>query len=110
MENATFGYETSRMNCIIVDDNEVARTAVKHCVEKTPFLTLTGVYANPLEALEGMKQDKPDLLLLDVEMPEMSGIDFIKTFRDVPLVILITSKADYAAEAFDFNVTDYIVK
>lgn len=98
------------MRCIIVDDNEVARTAAKHCVEKTPFLTLAGVYANPLEAIKSIKKDKPDLLLLDVEMPEMSGIDFIKTFHDIPQVILITSKTEYAAEAFDFNVTDYIVK
>ncbi|HTA82529.1 MAG TPA: LytTR family DNA-binding domain-containing protein [Bacteroidia bacterium] len=110
MENATFGYETSPMNCIIIDDNEVARAAVKHCVEKTPFLTLTGVYTNPIEALEAIKSEKPDLLLLDVEMPEMSGIDFIKTFHDIPQVILITSKKEYAAEAFDFNVTDYILK
>src|ERR1700751_4168311 len=98
------------MKCIIVDDNEVARAAVKHCVEKTPFLILVGVCTNPIEALEVIKKEKPDLLLLDVEMPEMSGIDFIKTFRDIPQVILITSKRDYAAEAFDFNVTDYIIK
>jgi DNA-binding LytR/AlgR family response regulator len=98
------------MRCIIVDDNEVARTAVKHCVEKTPFLTLVGCYTNPIEALEGLKKEPADLLLLDVEMPEMSGIDFIKTFQNIPQVILITSKTEYAAEAFDFNVTDYIVK
>jgi DNA-binding LytR/AlgR family response regulator len=98
------------MKCIIVDDNEVARTAVKHCVEKTPFLTLVGVYTNPIEAIEGLKKEPADLLLLDVEMPEMSGIDFIKTFRDIPQVVLITSKTEYAAEAFDFNVTDYVVK
>jgi DNA-binding LytR/AlgR family response regulator len=98
------------MKCIIVDDNEVARAAVKHCVEKTPFLTLVGVCTNPIDALEIIKHEKPDLLLLDVEMPEMSGIDFIKTFRDIPQVILITSKKEYAAEAFDFNVTDYIIK
>jgi len=98
------------MKCIIIDDNEVARAAVKHCVEKTPFLTLSGVFTNPVEALDAIKADKPDLLLLDVEMPEMSGIDFIKTFHDIPQVILITSKKEYAAEAFDFNVTDYIIK
>jgi DNA-binding LytR/AlgR family response regulator len=98
------------MRCIIIDDNEVARAAVKHCVEKTPFLTLSGTYSNPIEALDAIKHEKPDLLLLDVEMPEMSGIDFIKTFHDIPQVILITSKKDYAAEAFDFNVTDYILK
>jgi DNA-binding LytR/AlgR family response regulator len=98
------------MKCIIVDDNEVARVAVKHCVEKTSFLTLSGIYTNPIEALEALKKEHVDLLLLDVEMPEMSGIDFIKTFHDIPQVILITSKTKYAAEAFDFNVTDYIVK
>jgi DNA-binding LytR/AlgR family response regulator len=98
------------MKCIIIDDNEIARAAAKHCVEKTPNLTLVGVYTNPIEALEGIKKEKPDLLLLDVEMPEMTGIDFIKTFHDIPQVILITSKKDYALEAFDFNVTDYIVK
>jgi DNA-binding LytR/AlgR family response regulator len=98
------------MKCIIIDDNAIARAAVKHCVEKTPFLTLAGIYNSAIEALDAIKTDKPDLLLLDVEMPGMSGIDFIKTFRDIPQVILITSKKDYAAEAFDFNVTDYIVK
>jgi DNA-binding LytR/AlgR family response regulator len=98
------------MKCVIVDDNEVARNAIQHCVEKTPFLTLVGTYTNPIEALEGLKKEPADLLLLDVEMPEMSGIDFLKTFKDIPQVVLITSKTEYAVEAFDFNVTDYIVK
>lgn len=99
-----------KLRCIIVDDDENSRSVIEHCVNKTDFLTLVGVYSGAKDAIMGLKENPADLIFLDVEMPEMSGIDFIKTFTEIPQVVLITSKKDYAAEAYDYNVTDYVVK
>ncbi|MBI3509512.1 MAG: response regulator transcription factor [Bacteroidetes bacterium] len=98
------------MNCIIIDDDEIARLAVKHCVERTDFLTLAGTCASVPEALKIIREKKIDLIFLDVEMPEMTGIDFLRTFHEIPQIILITGKKEYAAEAFDYEVTDFLLK
>ena len=98
------------MNCLIVDDDEIARAVVKLCVERTEFLNLIAECSKAMDAVEIMKRHKIDLIFLDVEMPGMTGIDFIKTFPEIPQIILVTRKKEYAAEAFDYNVTDYIVK
>jgi DNA-binding LytR/AlgR family response regulator len=99
-----------KLRCIIVDDDENSRSVIEHCVNKTDFLTIEGIYSSAKEALVGLKSKPADLIFLDVEMPEMSGIDFIKTFTDIPQVILVTSKKEYAAEAYDYNVTDFVSK
>jgi len=99
------------MNAIIIDDDPVARELLKICVERTDFLNLVGSYAGIKEAMAVLKEDKNiDLILLDVEMPGINGIDFLNTFKEVPNVIIISSKKDYAADAYDNNVVDYIVK
>jgi DNA-binding LytR/AlgR family response regulator len=98
------------MNCLIIDDDEIARRAVQHCVERTDFLHLEGSCASVPEALKIIREKKIDLIFLDVEMPEMSGIDFLRTFKEIPQIILITGKKEYAADAFDYDVTDFILK
>ncbi|MFT6844131.1 MAG: DNA-binding LytR/AlgR family response regulator [Flavobacteriales bacterium] len=98
-----------QMNCIIVDDEELSRLAVRKCVEQTKSLKLIGEFDNALDAAECLKTEKIDLIFLDIEMPEMSGMEFIENF-DVPQIILITSKKEFAIEAFEFDVTDYIIK
>ena len=71
---------------------------------------MEGTYKNPLEGLDAIIGINPDLLLLDIEMPELSGFDLIKSLKKVPQTIIITGKKDYAAEAFELDVLDYLVK
>ena len=98
------------MNCIVVDDNKMARTALKQLIAQVDFLELKEECANPVDAFNYLKKEAIDLVFLDVEMPGMSGIELIKNLEKRPLIILITAKKEYAVEAFELNVADYIVK
>ena len=98
------------MNCIIVDDDPMSRQALMHLVKQISVLKLIKECSNPLEAFNVLSHEKVDLILLDVEMPEMSGLDFLKTLKNPPLTILTTSQKKYALEAYEYNVIDYIVK
>lgn len=98
------------MNCIIVDDDVLARKAITKCIDRTDFLNLVGVCENAIDASNLLDDTAVDLIFLDVEMPEMTGMEFIKSLVDKPYIILTTSKKEYAAEAFEYEVTDYLVK
>ena len=98
------------MKCLIVDDEHIARKIIEEFVRKTDFLESSGSCQNAIEAAKKIRDEKIDLIFLDVEMPEMSGLDLLKTMKEKPQIILITSKEKYAVEAFEFDVTDYIVK
>lgn len=98
------------MNCIIVDDDEMSRTAMKHLVSRVQFLNLIEICESANEALNVLNTKKVDLMLLDIEMPEMTGLELIKSLKSAPLIILATSKKEYALEAFDHNVIDYLLK
>lgn len=98
------------LNCIVVDDDRATREIIKQCVKITDFLHWVGSYESALEARSEMRKAQVDLIFLDVEMPNMSGLDFVKTFRDLPPVILITSKKEYAFEAFENDVVDFLAK
>jgi two-component system, LytTR family, response regulator len=99
------------MNCIIVDDEPMTRLLIETLVQSTGILRLIKKCASANEALNVILKEDVDLVFLDVEMPGMSGIQMMEHLRgnDVQ-VILVTSKEQYAAKAFDFDVTDYIVK
>ncbi len=98
------------MNCIIVDDNKMARTALKKIIEQVDSLVLQEECANPIDAYNYILKENVDLVFLDVEMPGMTGIELVKNLEKRPIIILITSKTDYAVEAFELNVADYIIK
>lgn len=98
------------MNCIIVDDDPLQRQALENCIKQVKDLKLVGIYPNAIEAQLALQKRKVDLIFLDVEMPEMSGIEFLQSFKDVPQVIMVTAKKHYAFEAFEYDVTDYISK
>ena len=98
------------MNCIIVDDDKLARTAIKILISQVDFLDLKQECTTPLEAFNYLKTEEVDLVFLDVEMPGMSGIELIKNLEKRPIIILITSQKDYAIEAFELNVADYLIK
>src|SRR6185436_8679695 len=98
------------MKCIIVDDNKMARTAIKVLIDQVEFLELKAECENPMDAFNYLKSEEVDLVFLDVEMPGMTGVELIKNLEKRPIIILITSKKDYAIEAFELNVADYIIK
>jgi two-component system LytT family response regulator len=99
------------MNVIIVDDDPISRELLKICIERTESLKLVGSFQGVREAMAALKEDKNiDLILLDIEMPEISGIDFLNTLKDAPDVVVISSKKDYAVDAYNNDVIDYIVK
>ena len=97
------------MNCIIVDDNKMARTVVREMLSQFDYLKLIAECEDPIQAINIMKKETIDLIFLDVEMPKMTGLEFLKSLEKRPLIILITAKTDYAVEAFEYNVVDYLV-
>ncbi len=100
------------MKCLIVDDNEMSRLALQMLCENLPDLELIGLCEGAGEALKIMQQTPIDLLLLDIEMPNITGMDLVKSLDDIPLIIFITSKTEYATEAFELRewVVDYLTK
>ena len=101
---------TLPLRCLVVDDDPLSVQVVLNCIANTPFLTAVGSFTNPVEAAESLRTDPVDLLFLDVEMPILSGIELLRTLYQPPLVVLITSSKDYAVEAFEQAVVDYLVK
>ena len=99
------------MNCLIVDDNQIARTTLKQLVSQVKDLKLSGECDSAMEAYNLIREQPVDLLLLDIEMPGMTGIELTRNLhKERPVIIFTTSKKEYAAEAFDLSVADYIVK
>ncbi len=99
------------MNCLIIDDNKIARTTLKQLASQVKNLEVTGECATAMEAYNILQQEPVDLLLLDIEMPGMTGLELTRNLGNKkPLIIFTTSKKEYAAEAFELNVVDYIVK
>ena len=101
---------TLPLRCLVVDDDPLSVQVVLNCIANTPFLTAAGSFTNPVEAAESLRTDPVDLLFLDVEMPVLSGIELLRTLYQPPLVVLITSSKNYAVEAFEQAVVDYLVK
>lgn len=100
----------SKINCIILEDDELALMSLQKIISGIDVLHLLGSYTNPIDAQENMDLSEVDLIFLDVEMPEISGIDFIKTLSNPPRVIVTTSRSDFAAEAFGIDSVDFILK
>ncbi len=99
------------MNCLIVDDNKIARTTIKQLASQIKDITLVGECSNALDAINHLNEHTVDFVLLDIEMPGMSGLELTKNLGNQrPIIIFTTSKKEYAAEAFELNVADYIVK
>jgi DNA-binding LytR/AlgR family response regulator len=98
------------MNCIIVDDDAFSRTVIKQLVKRTTNLELVAECSSAIEAYQLLKNIEVDIIFLDVEMPEMSGLDLLKTLKKMPQIIVVTGNKNYAVEAFDYDVTDFLVK
>src|ERR1700690_2595668 len=99
------------MNCLIVDDNKIARTTMKQMAGFVPDIVVAKECTDAIEAFNFLQENPVDLILLDIEMPGMNGIELTKNLGiNRPLIIFTTSRKDYAVEAFELNVADYIVK
>lgn len=99
------------MNCIIIDDDKLSRKVVEEFVNKTDTLNLVASYSSAVEAINGLKtKDDINLIFLDIEMPEMSGLEFLNNLKEYPQVIIISAKEKYALDAFEYDVDDYLLK
>jgi DNA-binding LytR/AlgR family response regulator len=98
------------ITCVAVDDEEPALNLVEQFVSRTPALKLLAKFRNPLQAAEWLNLNKTDLLLLDIQMPQQSGIEMIQKLQHKPVVIFTTAFTDFAAEAFDLDAADYLRK
>jgi len=98
------------INCIILDDEEHAIELLTLHIEQTPFLKLVGTATDPIKALQLLNDGDVDLLFLDIQMPGMTGLEFLQLLNGKCKVILTTAYREYALEGFDHNVVDYLLK
>jgi DNA-binding LytR/AlgR family response regulator len=99
-----------KLKCIIIDDEPVARKILQEFIEEIDYLELVGQAETPLKATSLLDNDTLDLIFLDINMPKINGIDFLKTSKLKAQVIITTAYADYAVEAYGLDVLDYLVK
>lgn len=99
-----------KLNCVVVDDSSIQRMIIAKLVNNHPNLHLIGDFSNAIEARSCMSVHTVDLIFLDIEMPVISGFDFLDGLKTKPQIVFITSKAEYAMKAFDYDATDYLQK
>jgi two-component system, LytTR family, response regulator len=98
------------LTCVIVDDEPLARNLLTEYVRKIPYLQLVEVCASPLAAMDALRRQPVDLLFLDIQMPEITGLTLLKVLQQKPLVVLTTAYSEYALESYDLDVVDYLLK
>lgn len=98
------------MNAIAIDDEPIALDIINAHAKKVPFINLTGTFTNAFEALAFLQQQPVDLLFLDIKMPDISGIDFLKTLNKSPLVVFTTAYSEHAVQGFELDAVDYLLK
>lgn len=98
------------IRCIAIDDEPLALRQLAAYIEKTPFLELAGLCESAMKAMEVLSSTKVDLMYVDINMPDLSGMDFVKTLENPPMVVFITAYREYALEGFNVNAIDYLLK
>ncbi|GAB3523084.1 LytR/AlgR family response regulator transcription factor [Emticicia fontis] len=99
-----------KMRCIIVEDEPLARNLLEQYIQKLPYLELVKSFSNPLEALDFLQTNTVDILISDIQMPELTGISLLKILPIKPLIILTTAYPEYALEGYELDVMDYLLK
>lgn len=99
-----------KISCYIIDDEPLAQEILEEYIAKVPFLELKGTFMSPLETTGKIKEDNPDLLFLDINMPDLDGLSFIPLLNPKPWIILTTAYDQYALKAFELEVKDYLLK
>jgi DNA-binding LytR/AlgR family response regulator len=98
------------IRCLIIDDEPLARKGLKEYIQEVDFLQLTGEFDNPLKATDALSKQPVDLIFLDIQMPKITGTDFMRSLQYPPLVIFTTAYPDYALDGFELNAVDYLLK
>lgn len=98
------------MNCLVVDDEPIALEGIADYVRQTSFLNLVGTAKNGLEAMTFLNENSVDLIFLDINMPELSGVDMLKSLSKPPMVIFATANPNHALEGYELDVIDYLLK
>lgn len=98
------------MNCLIVDDEVLAQDVIETYIDRVDFLTLTGKCNNAFQAFAALCKEPIDLMFLDIKMPEMTGLELIKTLKNPPKIIITTAFHEYALEGYELDITDYLLK
>jgi DNA-binding LytR/AlgR family response regulator len=99
-----------KLNCIVIDDEPLARKGIKEYIDDVDFLTLVGEFESPLKAVELLSSGKVQLIFLDIQMPKISGLEFLKSLQSAPRVIFTTAYPQHALDGFELNALDYLVK
>ncbi|HCM77876.1 MAG TPA: DNA-binding response regulator [Cytophagales bacterium] len=99
-----------KINCLVVDDEPLARNLLSDYVKKIPFLTLVATAENALKAMQVLRENPIDLIFLDIQMPELTGINMLKALQQKPMVVLTTAYSEYALESYELDVVDYLLK
>jgi len=99
-----------KIKCIIIDDEKLAAEVIQTHLQEFSNMELVGVFLNPMEALNTIEKDKIDVVFLDINMPKMSGLDFIKNIESSTNFIITTAYREFAVESYDLDVLDYLVK
>ncbi len=99
-----------RIKCLIVDDEPPARDVLKRYVEEIPTLEMAEECANAIQAITILQQQPIDLIFLDIRMPQLNGIDFLKTLKNSPKIIFTTAFSEYALEGYELDIVDYLMK
>jgi two-component system LytT family response regulator len=98
------------MKCLVLDDEPLAVEILRDYIGKVPGLECAGAFRKPLQALEFLRKNEVDLVFLDIRMPDLSGLQFLKSLPHPPLVIFTTAYSRYAAESYDYDAVDYLLK
>ena len=98
------------IKCIIVEDEALAQDVIKSHLQKVDRFELVGICNNALEAKEVMDKNEVDLIFLDIQLPGMTGLNFLRTLPNPPLVVITTAYSEYAIESYEFNIIDYLLK
>ena len=98
------------IRCIAIDDEPLALTQLAGYIKKTPFLELVGQYSSALQAIGVMGNTSTDLMFVDINMPDLSGLDFVRTLENPPRIVFVTAYSEYALEGFKVDALDYLLK
>lgn len=98
------------IRCIAIDDEPLALKQMVNYIDKTPFLELTGHFESALQAITFLQENEVDLMFVDINMPDLSGMDFVKSLNNPPKVIFTTAYSEYALEGFQVDAVDYLLK
>src|SRR6478736_6662809 len=98
------------LTAIAIDDEPIALDVVKELSKKIPFLSMKGFFTNAFEAADFLHKEKIDLIFLDIKMPDISGIDFMRSISNPPMVIFTTAYSEHAVQSFELDAIDYLLK